>query len=308
MKKISNRLVIVLLSIFLMGGTFTSCKKSATVAPPDPIGGFNNSNEIQAANLKAHWTFDGTANEAISNTAPTTSVGSSFGTGVKGQAVNFTNGYFVYPNIAALNGPDFGAITVSCWVKVTNNLVLGAGGTPMNAFSLTQGASKQSDWNVGSVNMLIETGAYQATSDSLRLHPSFASFKNGGYSFGDNINTGDAAKAGIDYQIVHGNNKWTHYVFRYDGTASNADIFANGVLVSNSNYRQRGTFGHILTAGGATQAIIGGFANASTGFPNSSTQPFEQPFNGSIDELRFYTTTLTDAEISALYQLELVGR
>ena len=308
MKKLSNKLAIAMFSTLLLGGVITSCKKSS-VAAPDPIGGFNSSNDIQAAALKAHWTFNGSLNESISNTAPTTSAGTSFTTGVSGQALTLANGYALYPNIAALNGPNFGSVTVSCWVKIDNN-----GTQASNVFSLTQGTTKQTDWNTGFVNMVIETGHPIATDDTLVLHPSFSTYPNGPTNRlgGDNIN--DYGVRGTDFLTVHGTNKWVHYVMRYDATGSNIDVFANGVLVSNNNFRHRTTgtpavgIGGIITDGSSTQALIGAFANAATGFSQSAVQPFEGLFNGSIDELRFYTAALTDAEISALYQLELVGR
>ena len=304
MKKISNKLVIVLLSIFLMGGLISSCKKTATVAPPDPIGGFNNSNEIQAAALKAHWTFDGNANESISNTAPTTTSGTSFGPGIKGQALVLSNGYALYPSIAALNGPNLGSITVSCWVKTDNN-----GSKAENAFALTAGLN-QPTWTDGYVNMILETSHATSYDDTLVLHPDIATYPGGNKYFGDNIN--DYGNREVDFKTVHGTNKWTHYVMRYNGTSSIIEVFANGINVGNVNFKLRQTgnppvgIGPLVTKGN-TVPLIGGFPNSTTGF-TTATEGFESLFNGSIDELRFYTAALTDAEISALYQLELVGR
>src|SRR5947207_13009131 len=100
MKKILTGSALGILFVILTGAFFASCKKKDTIAPPSPIGGFNNSNEVGASNLKAHWTLDGSLNESISSTAPTTSAGTSFVTGVKGQAVNLANGYILYPVIA----------------------------------------------------------------------------------------------------------------------------------------------------------------------------------------------------------------
>lgn len=308
MKQNAQKLVLAFLSVFMLSGIFISCKKSS-VAAPDPIGGFNSSNDIEAAALKAHWTFDGSVNESISNTAPITNTGTSFVAGVKGQALTLANGYLLYPNIPALNGPNFGSVTVSCWVKTDNN-----GSLATNVFSLTQGTATQTDWNTGYVNMLLETGHNQATDDTLVFHPSFSTYPNGPTNRlgGDNIN--DYGVRETDFKTVHGTNKWVHYVMRYDATGSNIDVFANGVLVSNNNFRHRTTgnppvgIGPIISSGSATQALIGAIANASTGFPLSATQPWQGKFTGSIDELRFYTAALTDAEISSLYQLELAGR
>ena len=298
MKK-NTTLAFAILAFLVTGTIFTACKKNDSVAPPAQIGGYNNSNEVAAASLKGHWGFDGSLNESISNTAPTTSTGSSFVTGIKGQAVNFTSGYALYPPIAAMNLTNYGSISVSCWVKTDNN-----GTKATNAFSLTAG-STQSDWNRGLVNMLLETGHSIATDDTLVFHPSYGTYVTGTFQGGDNIN--DYGVRNVDYQTVHGTNKFVHYLMRYRASDTTIDVFANGIRVSNNNFRKRNTGALTLQTLGA-QALIGAFANANTGFPLSPVQGFQGLFTGVIDELRFYTSALSDADISALYQLELVGR
>ncbi|GAC1424180.1 MAG: hypothetical protein NVS1B13_08800 [Flavisolibacter sp.] len=305
MKKVNNGLAI--LSVLVAGLCFSACKKSgSSIAPPDPIGGFNTSNDVGGANLKAHWTFDGNLNESMSNTPPSSNAGASFVAGVKGQAVNFANGYALYPTIAALNTANLGSVTVSAWVKVDNN-----GSTVSDVFSLTQGTPNQTDWNTGVVTMYLETGHKTATDDTLVLHSAFSTYATGARLGGDNVN--DYGVRETDFKTVHGTNKWVHYVMRYDGTTSNIDLFANGILVSNNNFRYRTTgtpptgIGPIVTTLG-TQALIGAFATAKTGFSKSPDQPWQGLFNGSIDELRFFTAALSDANISSLYQLELAGR
>ncbi len=307
MKKITNKLTLGILSVALMGTVFNACKKKHTpVAPPDPIGGFNTSNDVDAASLKAHWTFDGNANESISNTAPATSVRTSFVTGVKGQAMHLDSGFALYPVIAALNAANIGSVTVSSWINTDNN-----GSRATNVFGLTQGTANQTDWNTGVVTMYLETGHAKTTDDTLVLHAAFSTYATGVRLGGDNIN--DYGVRETDFKTVKGTNKWVQYVMRYDATTSNIDIFANGVLVSNNNFRHRTTgtpavgIGPIVTTLG-TQAIIGAFPNASTGFAGSAAQPWQANFTGNIDEVRFWNSALPDADISSLYQLELAGR
>jgi hypothetical protein len=301
MKKITNKLILGILSVALMGTVFTACKKKETpVAPPDPIGGFNSSNEVGAANLLAHWSFDGSLNESISNTAPVTNLRTSFTTGVKGQALHLDSGYALYPVITKLNLTNYGSVTVSCWVNTDNN-----GSKASNAFSLTQGTATQTDWNRGLFNMLLETGHAKTTDDTLVFHPSYGTYITGTFQGGDNIN--DYGARETDFKTVHGTNKWVHYVGRYRASDTTMDLFANGIVVSNMNFRKRNTGALALPALGA-QAIIGGFANAATGFSMSAVQPFEGMFTGNIDEVRFFNSALSDADISSLYQLELAGR
>ena len=300
MKQITNKWILAILSVIFIGFIFSACSKKSSIPPPTHIGGFNNSNEVGGSNLLAHWSFDGSLNESISNTAPITSTGTSFSTGVKGQALTLTNGYALYPVISSLSMTNFGSITVSAWVKVDNN-----GSTASNVFSLTQGTATQSDWNTGLVNMVIETGHATTTDDTLVLHPSYGTYNTGSLQLGDNIN--DYGVRETDFKTVHGTNKWVHYVMRYNSTDSTIDVFADGIKVSNNNFRKRNTGALVMPSTGE-QALIGGFANANTGFSLSPVQTFEGLFNGSIDELRFYNTALSDADISSLYQLELAGR
>ena len=300
MKQITNKLTIAILSIALAGIIFTACTKKGTVAPPDPIGGFQTSNDVGGANLLAHWSFDGSLNESISSTAPLTSLRTSFITGVKGQALHLDSGFALYPVITKLNLTSFGSVTVSCWVNVDNN-----GATASNVFSLTEGTATQTDWNRGLFNMLIETGHGKTTDDTLVLHPSYGTYITGTFQGGDNIN--DYGVRETDFKTVHGTNKWVQFVGRYNAMDTTMDVFANGILVSNANFRKRNTGALTLPSVGA-QALVGGFANGNTGFSLSPFQTWQGLFTGSIDELRFFNVALSNADISSLYQLELVGR
>lgn len=305
-----NKFLTAALAMAILGGTVVSCKKdnnnTPVITPPDPIGGFDSSNAVGAANLKAHWTFDGTNNEAISSTAPNTASGASFGTGVKGQGLVLNNGFLHFPTIPNLNSATIGSMTVSCWVKVNNNET-----TVSNAFGLTLSPAEQADWNYGAINMLMETGHPIATNDTLVFHPSFASWINDTTrAGGDNIN--DYGVRETDFKTVLGANRWVHYVVRWDAVGSNFDVLADGIVVSNVNFRHRELspgvgIGSLMTKT-PTEVLIGALPNASTGYPNSATQVWQGNFTGSIDEVRFYNTALSDANISALYQLEKAGR
>ncbi|TCZ72240.1 LamG-like jellyroll fold domain-containing protein [Flaviaesturariibacter aridisoli] len=309
MNKMTSRLTVGALTLLMGGMMMTSCKKKDNdVAPPDPIGGFNNSNEVGAATLKAHWTFNGTLNEGMSNTAPTSSAGTSFVSGPAGsQALGLNNGYVLYPSIAALNVANIGSITVSAWVKTANN---GTTATT-SVFALTQSAATQSDWNTGPVNMYLENNKPVAYNDTLVFHSAFSTYSNGNRRGGDNIN--DYGVRETDFKTVKGANRWVHYVMRYDGTGSNIDIFADGVLVSNNNFRHRTDGNPPVGLGGIVgttpyQSLIGAFPNANTGFANSAAQTWQGLFNGQIDELRVWYSALSDTDISSLYQLEKAGR
>jgi hypothetical protein len=281
-----------------------SCSKKSELPQ---IDGYNNSNEVAASNLVAHWSFDSNTKEDISGTAPTTSVGNSFTTGTKGQALNLTQGYLLYPTIAALNSATaLPSVTVSTWVKIANN-----GTKQSNVFGITQSTSATTDWNTGPLNVYVETGNHPVGNDTLQLHSNFATYISNTRYNGDNVN--NYGVKGVDFlPFANGADKWFHYVMRYDGGESNIDLYANGVRVSNNNFRHR-TYGSNVGLGNLTmtpptQVVIGGWPNAAAGFTNSPTQTWQQLFTGGIDEIRVYSKALTDAEIGALYKLELAGR
>ena len=308
MKKVTKNLSLVLTGgIVLLVVTMSSCKKKNSDPVLPPIGGYNNSNEVAAANLLAHWTFDGTLNENKAAIVPSASINTSFVTGVKGQALSLAAGYVRYPAIPALStATAIPSVSVSGWINVTNN-----GVSPTSIFALTQSTAVQSDWNTGPVNYYAETGHPIATNDTLALHASFSTYVGATRLGGDNIN--DYGIRETDFKTVKGAGKWVHYVMVYDGVGSNIDIYANGILVSNNNFRHRTTGSPAVGIGVITttppiQALIGAFPNVASGYPNSITQAWQTYMTGSVDELRVFSKALTAAEITALYQLELAGR
>src|SRR4051812_12853352 len=102
--------------------TLSGCGSDDNKSLPQ-IGGYNNSNEVAAANLVAHWTFDGDNKEAISGTAPSNTVGTpGLTTGQIGQALSLNRGVLVYPAIANINTVDaLNNYTLSMWVKDKGN-------------------------------------------------------------------------------------------------------------------------------------------------------------------------------------------
>jgi hypothetical protein len=308
MKK-TTKISFFLASVLLVLGMIiiNSCKKDEDTKLPQ-INGYDNSDQVAAASLKAHWTFDGTNNEVISATAPTTANGSSFVTGKKGQALHLADGYLLYPTIAALSTANaLSSVTVSMWINVDNNA-----STVSSFFALTQPVAVQADWNQGPLNIYAETNKPLAYDDTLVLHSAFHTYRDGNYSIGgDNIN--DYGVRGTDFQTVLGTKKWVHYVMQYDGAGSFIDLFADGVKVSNNNFRYRTTgspaegIGNIVI-NPPTQVVIGAFPNSDAGYTLSAAQTWQGKLTGSIDEIRVFNSVLSEKEIGSLYQLELAGR
>jgi len=306
MQKVTKVFLLLAGSALLVSGTFSSCKKSSNNNNNNlpPIGGYNTSNDVAAANLMAHWTFDNTNNEAISSTAPKTVQGASFVTGVKGQALSLNKGYLAFPPTITNLNTVMASFTVSAWIKVKNN-----GSTVSTVFALTNEPGVQSDWNNGPIEMYVETATSRP--DTIDLHTAFASLEGVDWQHGDNINDYDPGDTAFKFVIALPTD-WIHYVATYDASTSRIKIYANGNLVSNTNFELRkdasGNLIGNLNYPTPTQVLIGSFANLAVGYTGITTQSWQGLFTGSIDELRVYNKALAASDISALYQLEKAGR
>ncbi|HTI90897.1 MAG TPA: LamG-like jellyroll fold domain-containing protein [Puia sp.] len=297
-KPITWALAVVLLTD-LAACTKAKFDDSYTKGDVPPLGDYKNSNDVAAANLLAHWTFDSTNEETISHTAPTNAVNASFVKGVHGPALHLNAGYISYPVVNALNIANYGSVSVSLWINVDNN-----GKTASEFFALTPGPDAQNDW--GSViNVYAETGAHTvAYDDTLVLHGAVGSYPKGLRIGGDNLN--DYGNRGTDFQTLHGTNKWVHYVMVYNAGDSTLNLYANNIKISNNNFAYRGNIGPII-APIPVQPLIGAWPNAATGFAKSGVQDWQGFLTGSIDELRVYNKALGADEIHALYFFERLG-
>lgn len=297
---------INIIAAVLIGSTLLySCTKpelddSFPAGDVPPIaGGFTSSDQIAPSNLLAYWSFDGNNNEVKSGTAPLKAVNNTAITGVKGQGLQLNTGYIVYPTIPALSSTNaIASCSVSLWIKIANN-----GSTFSEFFTLARDTTVESDW-LSVLNVGVETGQSTAN-DFIDLHSWIGSYPGGIRRGGDNIN--DYGAVGVDYQQVKKTSNWIHYVMRYDGTAENIDLYANNVRVSNNNFRHRGGLGPLICPT-PTQVVLGAFSTATAGFSHAGVQGWQAPLTGSMDEVRVFNKSLSDAEISALFQLGKQGR
>ena len=300
MKKVSKTfLAMAAASLVIIG----SCKKNKDATLPQ-IGGYNNSDEVAATNLVAYWDLDGSGNEKKTGTAPTASVNATYVPGVKGQAVQLNAGYLYYASaLGALTSNQ--PFTLSAWVQVANNGLAG-GSPPANNFPYSYFQSTIPGQLFGNLTAMIEAGQYGTASDTLVLKAIYKDF-NGGTQ--DNIN--NYGIAGTEYNVVKkaGTNQWVHIVTTYNpaggtGTQSIFRIYADTVLVSNTNFENRGVNSFKYTAG---SVIIGGWYN---NIPGQTVTPdtWTQPFTGKIDEVRLFNKLLTADEIKAIWNLGKAGR
>jgi hypothetical protein len=268
----------------LLSAAFISCSKTETLPP---IGGYNNAGEVASTNLVAYWGMDGDGKESKSGKAPSKSVNATYTAGLKGSALSLAKGYISFDEITALNSlPN---ATISAWVNVKNN-----SSAPTCFFTLT----RPNEW-AGNINLMSETGWKTAASDTMVVKGLVVTKVAGNDSWQDSRN--EPNNGGVQAAKVAG--KWAHLVITWDGATSMFKVYANGVKVSNPDWEKRGTTGP-LNFTTPTKAVIGAWGTNLT----TTSEAWQIPMTGQIDELRVYNKALTDADISALYQLESAGR
>jgi Concanavalin A-like lectin/glucanases superfamily len=287
MKKRTRNMLVIASSFFI---AFSSCKKNHDVTLP-PIGGYNSSDEVAAANLVAYWSFEGSQSEVKSGTAVTSSDRATYSTGVKGQAISLDSGYLFYTSIPALNALT--TFSVSAWVMVRNN------GGPTNAFTSMIFQTSKPTSTFGNINLGLETSWNPSTNDTLVVHgwytdPATGLQDNRNDPFGN-------PRVGV---VLDTAGHWINVMMTVDNSNPvNCLIYANGVSIGA--YNTRGT--NVYTPLTPSSVIIGGWLNNVPGQPHTS-DTWPHAFVGSIDQLRVYSKALTVDEISALYKLELAGR
>lgn len=274
----------------------TSCGDEEEKLPP--IDGYNTSDEVAATNLVSKWSFDGALTEFKSGKAPSATVGNSFGTGIKGQALVLNNGYLKYP--ISISGTALPSWTISTWVNFANT---------GNSFTQILGLSESTSPDIwGNINLNCETGWFPATSDTLVPKVLMRPFINNNYIGQDNR---PDPKGNPPVGVFKQGSKWAHIVAKWDQSTSKLQIYGNGVLISNPSWEDRkfNDVGIGATTFKNTDVILfGSLCSSETGTFKDPLPSWSKLFKGSIDETRIFNKALTVAEIGALYKLESAGR
>ena len=296
-----------------MGVTIlVSCSKSDDTPAPaaglPPIGGYASADAIAPADLLAYWPLNGDGKESKSSALPSTSIGATYEIGVKGQGVKLTNGYMKYPSIASLP-TSLTAYTISSWAKIKNNSM-----PPNGSVSVFLSLARPNEWE-GNLNLYAETGqrpaieANGAVNDSIVVKSGFRTVASGGQAYENLLHletwmkSDNIANPGkhVAYPIATGST-WAHYLATWDGTTNKFIIYINGVKASNPAFETRGSNTSIVFDTPITP-FIGAFGTVAT-----TTDIWNKPMTGNLDEIRLWKKALTQPEITALYQLEKVGR
>ena len=305
------------LAMALSIGFFVSCSDDDDPQPTPlpPIDGYNSADEVGAADLVAYWPLNGTGVENKSTTSPSSTVGTTYENGIKGQAAKFTAGFMKYPSIPALAGVT-GSITVSAWVKISNTKATPESiGTISPILTLTNPIEQ-----VGNLAFFGNTHGL-ITSDSIQMKAEFKVKKPDGTTFGGDCVNMTKMEPWMITDNENGQNhtaaankiggQWAHVVFQYDasGGKTMCRIYANGVKISNSQWENRQDGGVDVELPfnqfTPTYPIIGALRTVADG---TNTDTWNAALNGSIDEIRVWKKALIPADINALYKLEKAGR
>ena len=302
MKNVSKLAGLALLALLSMN----ACKDGSDddIALP-PIGGFNNADEVGAADLLAHFPMDQGGKEHISGAAPSESKNATYVTGKKGTCVSLAAGYLAYDPISKLSANTV-SYSASAWVSLANNKAAdGTGGSATMIFSMT----RPNEW-AGNFNMMAETGWYKAAVDTLVPKALLVSMEGTPPSASFQDSRPDPAKGGDQVVKGAGADKWTHVVITWDATSSKFLVYANGKKVSNPEWEERKVnnvgMGDLVFNSAATRPLIGAFNTNTPG--NGTPEGWQVPMTGKVDEVRVWKKALSAAEIDALYQLESAGR
>ncbi|MCE7041189.1 LamG domain-containing protein [Dyadobacter sp. CY312] len=279
--KVINSKLILAVSVFLIA-SLTACYEkfdAESYAPKVSIGGFTGSNEIAASNLIAHFPFDGNYEEIISKTAGV-NTGTSFGNGLKGQAMKGAkNGYVLFDPTAAILGLK--SFTLTYWV---NNESTTAAGGVVGMVGLSQ---KAGFW--GNIETFFE-GSGTNASGTFKAH-----IQN------DSTETWVEKK-----ELVNLFDSWNHIALSYDAASSTFNLYLNGSKSVTTTVKNYGN----LKWKNPGKMVFGTvqFQTKPSLTTSSAGEPWASYMTGLLDEVRIYNVPLKDTEIDALVKLEARGK
>lgn len=268
----------------LMALTVYSCRKMSTPA----LGDYPVDANPPGGPLKFYVAFDGNTTDALMNAVdsvranfasdnPLTSVTGISGRAIKGENKKFVK--YVKPNDWATTAKSF---TVSFWYR-RDGQTKNNGGTNGPEYIMSF-KSNNGHWS-GSNLLLFLEGDNAACAVKVMIAD-----KNNA----DNWFTWEGGNtiAGLL------NNQWHHIVLTYNATNSTMTLYVDGV--ANPNTRTWGTHGDVNIDNNAiTEVRVGAGPNSAA--TTTSDDWLASTWKGEIDQLRLYSSVLTQAEITGLF-------
>ncbi len=282
--KTNKHIIIALLTGIALSLTLSSCQKGfdaktyAPTKPPPNFGGFNSSTEIEPGSRVAYWPFNDSLTDSLSQATGVAS-GTSFTTGIAGKGLQgAANSYALCDAPPALS--KLTSLTISLWV----NTPPPSTGT-IGLFSL---ANTKNFW--GNIEIFFENGS-DNTNGRVRVHLS-QSDKDYTYSV-DGV-------AGLF-------NAWTNLTVSYDETSGQCSLYVNGTSV-NTGTADKLTGPLAFTNVGKVVFGTSQFMTNPSQTSATGAQSWASYLTGKLDQVRIYDKVLSTGEVSALYNLDKVGR
>jgi len=335
MKTKNTKLALFIGSGLLLSAVmFTSCSKSnsggggggTTVDTVLQKYGYDSASQVGKDSLVAYFPFEGNVTETVAGLSFTNS-GLTFGTGVKGQALQGSDGHFAsYTQSTTLTTLQaLGSFTVAFWINSgVVDTTISSTYTPGHG---AQGIFFLADTAVQFGNLEIDLEPYSANADTLTIKCGFVS------------NGSSVVWQGWGPTLVLPGavGKWTHVVFTYNAGSSILTGYVNGSQGgTNSLSGPYGPFNGTETvyandpgvADANNAPLMGGLVFQNTyGMefgtwawdvnPQSALldakvpqrgNNWEDDFAGQLDEFRIYNAALSTSQVNALYNLEKLGR
>ena len=323
-----NNKYIYVLALALVSSVFVSCNdesidKENSPIPYEPIGGYENSDEIAKDNLVAKFNFENPIADVKGNSTNAMAPNIGYAEGPKGKAYNGSSTearYFVADASNAII--SLNSYTFSFWMNSANTIDPATAGQGKGAQGIFSVVRPTEFW--GGLNVYIENPD-SAFPDRIRLKFSMENGRDGVAW------RGQGALVNIDGNI----NKWVHVVFAYNATKSTISAYVNGELAANlggfpyapangvsgtavlyadnpgsldnsNNAPKYGDFKMVATNG----KIVFGNHQFETTPPqkNGGPQDWATSYVGLLDEFRLYNTALESNDVRSLYQLEKDNR
>ncbi len=256
--------------------------------------------------LKFYVAFDGTTTNPLMNAVD--SIRANFASdnplastdGVNGKGIQGASKKFI--KYASFNDwSSSSSFSVSVWFKKNGQTTNNVGGNgPEYIFSLR--AKKKSDdtdyhWSNGVMFLFLEGNNTGCAVKAMCVSPSVASNPNSSPS--------DAWFTWENSQTIPGllNDQWHHMVIVYDASNSTMKLYIDGV--ANPNIKSWSNHGAIrLSESYISEFRVGrGPRNDDDGDGESGW--LQSSFKGKMDQLRFYGTALTAAEVTNLFTNKL---
>jgi hypothetical protein len=279
-------------SVITAGGSATLA--GFTVSQPQ-IDGYDNSNQVGADSLLAHWSFDVDNEEDISKKQPDIAVkATSITAGVIGKAVSFDTGYLMFNDLPVFKDADtLKAFTVSLWVNTAAFT-----GTMSSFYQMT---SKVFPDIWGQVQLAADTH-WGKGGDTLQVDGRLIQIDGSGVhddGFWDPT------------EVFLGANKWSLLTITFDG-ATTLTYYADGAVLDTRTTAVITAPENFILQQPDMTVLIGTFAFTEDGFTNSvaaAARPWAgHGITASLDDIRVFDAALSPKQIKALYDLGQAGR